>query len=62
MGKSSPWSGCSRFPLHYPSGPLPSAWMNEYLTTPQHKNNSAIACQTNGIYIKSNTKCLTTYN
>ena len=27
--------------------------MNEYLTTPQHKNKSAIVCQTNDIYIKS---------
>ena len=28
-------------------------WMNECLTTPQHKNKSAIGCQTNGIYIQS---------
>ena len=27
-------------------------WMNECLTTPQHKNKSAIGCQTNDIYIK----------
>ena len=27
--------------------------MNSCLTTPQHKNKSAIGCQTNGIYIKS---------
>ena len=27
--------------------------MNECLVTPQHKNKSAIGCQTNGIYIKS---------
>ena len=26
--------------------------MNECLTTPQHKNESAIGCQTIGIYIK----------
>ena len=30
--------------------------MNECLTTPQHKTKSAIACQTNGIYIKSKKK------
>ena len=27
-------------------------WINECLTTPQHKNKSAIGGQTNGIYIK----------
>ena len=27
--------------------------MNECITTPQHKNKSAIRCQTNSIYIKS---------
>ena len=30
--------------------------MNACLTTPQHKNKSAIVCQTNGIYIKLNGK------
>ena len=30
----------------------PNEWINECLTTPQHKNKSAIGCQTNGIYIK----------
>ena len=28
-------------------------WLNDCLTTPQHKNKSAIGCQTNGIYIKN---------
>ena len=28
---------------------------NEWLTTPQHKNKSAIRCQTNGIDIKRKT-------
>ena len=27
-------------------------WMNECLTTPQHKNKLAVGCQTNRIYIK----------
>ena len=29
---------------------------NECLTTPQHKNKSAIGCQTNGIYIKMSSR------
>ena len=28
-------------------------WMNECLMTPQHKNKSAVVCQTNDIYVKS---------
>ena len=37
--------------------------MNDCLTTPQHKNKSAIGCQTNGIYIKSkNQICLNNNN
>ena len=40
--------------LHCTKSRSPSIlkWMNECLTTPQHKNKSAIGCQTNGIYIK----------
>ena len=28
--------------------------MNDCLTTPQHKNKSAVGCQTNGVYMKRN--------
>ena len=47
---TAPWANA--LPLSYVPFPWRNEWTNECLATFQHKNKSAIWCQTTGIYIK----------